>query len=314
MLATQAKEEQALKRKDSSRLVSGPKSRINDKKGNVNADGTPKLQNQAAIDARKKLRINKLCHFIFLEDEAIAGFTTLLVTQCLEYPDAYTVRRCARICHRIIETVAWSVRYAEILSSRMFVIATKNLVTEPKWMVGIEWDMINLIRDIFCRLVLGQTLLPGGQGPGMQQIPDPNNPGAFEQAKTVETPLLGGGILVVPTNVPKTVLASLPGISAAVVEELCEKMKNKRAAKDQKDFLRDLLRVAADNSKHMNFTADENGLFGRAKAAESLLNQKAKSVVAVPDIPEKLVTHSMIKKKEGGNTDEIPPGMGLFKL
>lgn len=100
-------------------------------------------------------------------------------------------------------------------------------------MVGIEWDMINLIRDIYCRLVLGQALLPGGQGPGMQQPKDAQNPGLFEQAKTAERPLQGGGIVVAPSPVPKNLLASLPGISHQDVEKLSENMTTKLAAKEQ---------------------------------------------------------------------------------
>mmetsp|Transcript_4625 Transcript_4625/g.10388 ORF Transcript_4625/g.10388 Transcript_4625/m.10388 type:complete len:277 (-) Transcript_4625:762-1592(-) len=115
----------------------------------------------------------------------------------------------------------------------MFVSAATNIVTEPKWMVGIEWDMINLIRDIYCRLVLGQTLQAGGQGPGMQQPRDLNNPRNFEQAKTVEQPLQGGGILTVPCNTPRNLLARLPGIGVGTVEQLEQNMTAKRAAKDQ---------------------------------------------------------------------------------
>lgn len=81
VLATQAKEEQATKRNDPSKLKTGPRTRVIDKNGNINADGTPKIANQVAIDARKKLRIDRMCHFMLLEDEAIAGYLTLSVIQ-----------------------------------------------------------------------------------------------------------------------------------------------------------------------------------------------------------------------------------------
>lgn len=115
----------------------------------------------------------------------------------------------------------------------MFLIAVKNIVTEPKWMVGLEWDVINLLRDVYCRLVLGQVLQPGGQGPGVPQPKDPQNPMQFEQAKTADRPLQGGGILVVPSSIPRQILASLPGLDEVAVRDLEEKMNTKRSAKEQ---------------------------------------------------------------------------------
>ena len=66
------------------------------------------------------------------------------------------------------------------------------MVTEPKWMVGIEWETVNLIRDIYRRLELGQGILCGGQGPALQQLMDSTNT-RFEQSKVADSPLQGGG-------------------------------------------------------------------------------------------------------------------------
>jgi hypothetical protein len=100
-------------------------------------------------------------------------------------------------------------------------------------MVGIEWDMINVLRDTYGRLCLGQTFLPGGQGPAMQHVRDPNNSNAYEQSKHADKPLLGGGLLVNPSDGPREILASLPGISVEMVKELDASLVSKRSAKDQ---------------------------------------------------------------------------------
>uniref|UniRef100_A0A7S4J8L4 Exportin-5 C-terminal domain-containing protein n=1 Tax=Odontella aurita TaxID=265563 RepID=A0A7S4J8L4_9STRA len=296
VLANQAKEEHALRRHDPSKLTTGPKSRLgNDDGCRVNADGTPRGDNVVAIEARKSLRIHGLCQFILLEDERIAYSMVTGVVECLRYPDAYTCRRCARISHRILETVAWDGRYTDLLGNRLFSIAVEAIVTEPKWMVGIEWDMMNLIRDIYCRLVLGQILLPGGQGPAVQQPRNPSNPNLFEQSKNADNPLQGGGVLCQPSTLPQQLLARLPGSGITAIQKLSAEMTEKRAAKDQKDVLRDLLRVIADNLKQDE--TDVNRVFVRAVEEESLLNQKAKTGT-VPDLPEKLVTQSMIARKQ----------------
>ena len=74
VLANQAKEEQAMKKNDPSKLTSVPKCNIsNDDGKRVNADGTPRNENQIALEKRQSLRIHNLCKFLLLENEAVAG-------------------------------------------------------------------------------------------------------------------------------------------------------------------------------------------------------------------------------------------------
>jgi hypothetical protein len=322
VLANQAREEQAAKKNDSSILTTGPRSRLQEDGVALNADGTPKLAQQALIDARKVLRINRMCHFLLLESESIAGNLTLTLIQCLGYPDAYTCRRTVKICHRMLETVAWSPQYTQLLSQQMFTQAVKNLVTEPKWMVGVEWDMINVVRDIYGRIVLGQVFQAGGQGPGLQQS-DGKDGQRYEQAKTADKPLQGGGILVAPSVLPRQILASLPGVSEATIVDFETSMKTKRSAKDQKDCIRDFLRVAADNLQAQNPAASGSGgtdgaaasIFDRAVAEESLLHSQSRAKV-VPDLPERLVTQTQLDRlaTRVQNEHVQPGGLVAFDL
>ena len=226
-----------------------------------------------------------------MENETVAGYLTLTIIQCLGYPDTYTCRRITRICHRVLETVAWHPRYTDFLGRRMLAAATKNIVTEPKWMVGVEWDMINVFRDIYCRLVLGQTLQSGGQGVGLQQ-PSTSGPGGvtiFEQSKSADRPLQGGGILTTPSDLPHQLLVSLPGITVQMVQKLDQELTLKRSQKDQKDIIRDFLRVAADEWKeneHPNSGIIGGGgggtslnILDRALAEESLLHNSTRDIL-----------------------------------
>jgi Exportin-5 family len=317
VLANYAKEEGAIKKNDPSLLMVGPRNQIGSSDVIVNADGTPKQENQSAIDSRKLLRINKVCEFFLLENEQISYPFLLTTIRCLNYPDAYTVRRCTKICHRILETVAWSPKFTPLIANHMFTAAVTNIVTEPKWMVGIEWDMINVVRDIYCRLVLGQVLQFGGQGPAQQQPDDISGTGRFEQAKSVREPLKGGGILSTPTTLPRELLARLPDISENAVMTFEENMQKKRSAKDQKDFLRDILRVAAEKSQQMDNGRVCDSLFGRADGKESLLMKSSNIGGTVSNLPEKLVTQSMVKKREQNVINEsmdAPAGLAAFAI
>lgn len=236
VLANKARQDQALKMNDPSVLTSGPKTRVNydEEKKPINADGTPRSTNQEALEARILARIQIFSRFLLLDDEKIAGSFVVTMINCLEYPDQYTCRRAIRICHRICETAAHVDRYTTILGGTMFQTIVKAITTEPKWMVGVEWDLVALLRDIFCRLCLGQCLIPGGQGPGLQQPRDANNPALFEQGKNVNSPLLGGGILCRATDIPLQILAGLPGVGGReTVDKFCLEMMEHRAVKAQ---------------------------------------------------------------------------------
>ena len=316
VLANLAKEEGSVKKGDPTQPKGAAKGQMKTADTEHYDGEVSKLQNQTAVDARKLLRINRLCQFFLLEDEQIAGPLLLSIIHCLSYPDAYTVRRCTKICHRVLETVAWSPSYTPLIANNMFTAAVTNIVVEPKWMVGIEWDMIHVVRDIFCRLVLGQILQPGGQGPSLQQNNDPNVPGKYEQAKTVDDPLKGGGILVVPSVIPRQLLAGLPGVGEETVRNFESKLQQKRSAKDQRDFLRDLLRIAAENSLYLDKGRGENGVFGRADLKESLLKQKDATGVAIFDLPEKLVSRTKARKETPalGVENDAPHGLSDFAL
>ena len=164
-----------------------------------------------------------------------------------------------------------------------------TLIFQP-FVYRTEWDMINIIRDIYGRLVLGQYFLSGGQGPGLQMSRDPLISSRFEQTKAVDQPLQGGGILPNPSDFPRRVLTEI-GMSSDEIIALESKLLTKCSAKDQKEALREVLRIVADNTK------GQNGVLERAGNDESLLHGKARKAEVTP-LPEKLVTYSMMKKKE----------------
>ena len=101
------------------------------------------------------------------------------------------------------------------------------------------------------------------------------------------------------------------------IRQLEDDMQRKRSAKDQKDFIRDLLRVAADEWSEAHPTAPGSSLTGgggvldRAVGAESLLHRD--KAADVQDIPETLITQSMMNKKNRANEDG-PEGLGAFEL
>ncbi len=292
-LANIAKEQDSTKKgKKQDRIPPNSKSGMNAQ--SHNADGTARTADHKIIEARHLTRIDALAHYL-LTEQSVAGPIVQTIFTCLAVPDAHTCRRAVKICHRILENCAHLPMYENILSD-MFKVCINNIVQEQKWMVGCEWDYIALARDFYCRLVLGQALTPGGQGPGQQCQLDG---GIFIQFKTAEVPRDGGGILCRPSDQPRHYLASLPGSSVAKVKDLENMMNNKRSAKDQKGALRDFLLVVANVVKLGENTANlSDGVFARASENESVLNREGKKsdIEAIQD--ENGVMASLKKKKK----------------
>lgn len=128
-----------------------------------------------------------MCHFLLLENEQIAGYLVLTLIQSLEYP---VLVESSIVCigigdcglGRRVHRTTW---VSFILNSCQGYHYRSQVDGR---IVGTECDMINIIRDIYGRLVLGQYFLPGGQGPGLQQPRDPSNSNRFEQTKVVDKP------------------------------------------------------------------------------------------------------------------------------
>lgn len=181
-----------------------------------------------------------------------------------------------------------------------------------------------VIRDIYCRLVLGQTLQAGGQGAGQPQTAlGPDN---YEQAKTADRPLQGGGILTVSSPHPRRVVSVLLGWDATALAQWEGELKRKCAAKDQKDRLRDAFREAADRLRERPMGSGDGvtgvSAWDRALEAESLLHHHHRRGAAViPDLPERLVTQSQVNKARAQQEQaarlthgDEPQGLSAFRL
>ncbi|GMH80393.1 hypothetical protein TL16_g08529 [Triparma laevis f. inornata] len=260
----------------------------------TNADGTIRTPDHVHSEALQLLRIDAMSQYL-TQEESVAGPVVMTVINCLKYPDAHTNRRAIKICHRILESTVHLLKYENILGT-MFQTCAQQIVSEPKWMVGVEWDIIALLRDLYCRLVLGQALTPGGQGPGLQCN---QTPGGFVQHKNAANAREGGGISCKPSDIPRNCLASLPGQSVSSVQKLEISLNAKRAAKDQKAFVKDFFRVSADIMKRHegNQNSELSGMFGRAGQDESVLKQQDKGIGS-DDKPVSKTPGSSAKKKK----------------
>lgn len=267
-----------------------------------NADGSSRTPEYLVQEAALLGRIDAIGNYL-LSEERIAWTIIATAIDSMTYANAQNARKIYQICHVIVEYCAHQEKYEELLG-KMFTVAVSQLIAEPKWLSGSEWSLIMLIRDLYCRLVLGQALLPGGQGPAMEcEFKD----GLFIQYKNAGVAREGGGVLVRPSDIPRNCLCSLPGSSVQAVKDLEGHMKNKRSAKDQRAAIKDFLSVCA---KFMSAREGErgDGVFGRVADQESALT------------PTKVTPSKKKKKKnrkqnqQAGTLDTSGEGYGITNL
>jgi hypothetical protein len=282
----------------------------------VNADGTIKNKDSDLTEKRNLARIDQIARFLLRDNESVAGPIVMTSIALLTYPDAHTCRRAIKICHRILEVCATNAKYENIFA-QMYETVIKNVLLEPMWISGCEWDLIALARDIYVRMCLGQFLMPGGQGPGCQCQMQHDN--TFQQPKSADDPRAGGGVfgrpstcaativtpsppplltLLSPGNLPRAFLASLPGKDAAQVQAFETQLNAKRSAKEQKNCFRDFLLSSSKLIKQGGGGAGD-GVFARNEKDQSVLDRSVKSdIEQIPGAGTGSVGNSKKKKKK----------------
>ncbi|CAM9612433.1 unnamed protein product [Chrysoparadoxa australica] len=241
----------------------------------------------AGVPAKERLRADASARqkFMVLEMDEVSYPLLMVTVGAFCWPDAYTCRRAIKIATTIVDFV-WKVpKFSSAIGSDLFGAAVLGLVTEPKWMVGLEYEVLALVREIYLRLVIGMD-------PSINSSPKGGPP--------APTPV---------TDLPRQVLLSLPGVhpeNVAALEVVLQKT-GQGSAKSHKDALADLLRTAAE---YADLTSQAGGE-GKARVEESLL-QKKKSL-AIMDLPTKLSARST-KLKQRNEADEVSDLSSLFDL
>eukprot|EP00617_Octactis_speculum_P019233 CAMPEP_0185773392 /NCGR_PEP_ID=MMETSP1174-20130828/73410_1 /TAXON_ID=35687 /ORGANISM="Dictyocha speculum, Strain CCMP1381" /LENGTH=631 /DNA_ID=CAMNT_0028460069 /DNA_START=21 /DNA_END=1916 /DNA_ORIENTATION=- len=155
----------------------------------------------------------------------------LSVVGALSWADGPACRAAIKLSHKLLEVGHEKPVYHELIGRHMFESGVYLLLKAQPWSKGLEWDVLALLHEVYCLLVLGQspTLLQTRAAQALKMRTPPPN--------------------IVPRCLsPRIVLMSLPGISPQAVEALELNMRKCVDLKKQKDMLRDLLRVCSGGS------------------------------------------------------------------
>jgi hypothetical protein len=236
---------------------------------------------EVAEAACKRDVANHLARFLFLGDSAVAFPLAGTLVASLLWPDGQSCRKGIQLCHRMVSVCGGEPHYEPLLGTHCFHAACFALSSEPRWLSGLEWDLLNLARDLYCLFAIGMradklTYAVASAGSA-------SNPSGGIPAQSFS--LVAGR--------PRAVLLGLGGISEGDVAVLEQALSNATDAKTQKEAVRELIRLAADHY------AAASSLSSVGSTGESALRTP---LPAILDLPRQLSNEHQPQFTSGGGS------------
>lgn len=200
--------------------------------------------------------------FILLRSPALPFAIGAVLAQVLAWKDTLSCRKAALLGERLVASLHADPRFHPLLGRDVFAAALEALLHEHVGHVkedGLKWELINLARNIYCRLALGLT--PVEECKGVDPANQPPRPAASLYAQ------------------PRELLLSLPDATPAQLAALDTLLREKHSVKTQKNAFKEFLEAP------MLAVRQATAL---ASGASSPLAVDG-SAKQIQDLPEKLV-------------------------
>lgn len=210
--------------------------------------------------------------FILLQSSALPFSIGALLVQIIGWKDTLSCRKAALLGEKLVNMLHSDPRFNTLLGRDVFSVSLEALLHEHAGHVkedGLKWELINLARNIYCRLALG--LVPVEECKGI----DPCN-----------QPLRPASSLCM---LPREILQSLPDVTLAQVEALDVFLREKHSMKTQKNAFKELLEgpmLAIRQQKALLLASGGASSPLALAAAAGVIGESKKQI---QDLPEKLV-------------------------
>mmetsp|Transcript_20758 Transcript_20758/g.26993 ORF Transcript_20758/g.26993 Transcript_20758/m.26993 type:complete len:1442 (+) Transcript_20758:118-4443(+) len=223
-------------------------------------------------DAMKRLNANELSKFLFLGNKDVSFPLVATITAALVWPDGGCCRRTLALCHKFVDLVGNEPIYEIIIGKHLFHSTLYILSKSPLWLGGLEWDMLNLSRDIYCLLGIGISAdklifaVASTRGIQNQQSKSNHNDNMNSNNINIDNTHNNNnngddvssnykGLQDIPSkffnivqSYPREVLLESGGVSIEDMYELDTCLGQATDSKAQKDAMREILRLRHENS------------------------------------------------------------------
>ncbi|CEG37302.1 armadillo-like helical domain-containing protein [Plasmopara halstedii] len=200
-----------------------------------------------------------------LFQSAILPFTIIAVLiQIICWKDTLSCRKAVLLSEKLVNVLYADVRFHEVFGRDLFSAALQGLLHEYVGHVkddGLKWEIINLARNIYCRLTLG--LIPVEECKGIDPCNQPLRPDSSLCA------------------IPRDILLSLPDVTREQVDHLDSLLREKHSMKTQKNAFKELL--------EMPILAIREQRASMMSPLTSLLSNKTAMGRKIIDLSEKLI-------------------------
>lgn len=191
-----------------------------------------------------------------------------MLVQIISWKDSLSCRKTTILADKMVTILHNDPRYYSLLGRDFFVAALQALLYEIDGHVkedGLKWELINLTRNIYCRLTLG--LMPVEECKGFDPCNQPQRPDSML------------------CFFPREILLSLPDVTPANVEAMEIYLREKHSVKSQKNALKELLEIPMLAIKQQRALVSASS----SPIAANLLLNSRRSSKQIQDLPEKLV-------------------------
>ncbi|KAK1937826.1 Exportin-5 [Phytophthora citrophthora] len=211
-----------------------------------------------------------LRNYILTESPSLPFAIGAILTQVICWKDTLSCRKAVLLGDKLVNVLHADTKYHALLGRDLFAAALQGILREYVGHVkedGLKWEIINLARNIYCRLTLG--LIPVEECKGIDPCNQPPRPASSLCAA------------------PREILLSLPDVSPGQVEALDTLLREKHSMKTQKNAFKELLEMPLLAIRREQALAS-----GSASPLGVILGENSSSVKKIPDLPEKLVIPS----------------------
>uniref|UniRef100_M4BBG1 Uncharacterized protein n=1 Tax=Hyaloperonospora arabidopsidis (strain Emoy2) TaxID=559515 RepID=M4BBG1_HYAAE len=193
-----------------------------------------------------------------------------ILIQVICWKDTLSCRKAVALGEKLVNVLHDDRKYHALLGRGIFSAALQGILTEHVGHVkedGLKWEIINLVRNIYCRLALGLT--PVDECKGIDPCNQPLRPASSLCAA------------------PREILLSLPDVVSAQVDALDTLLREKHSMKTQKNAFKELLEMPI-----LAFRRDQALASGSTSPLAGVLGTSNESIKRILDLPEKLVIPS----------------------
>jgi exportin-5 len=243
---------------------------------------------ESAIDAKTVVGTDTDTpkHVINVDDEYLRDYLLVqsatipfvlgsIVAQAITWKDTMSCKKAAALADKLVNTLHGDVRFHEMIGRELMTAALQALLDERDGLAkedGLKWELINLVRNIYCRLTLGLTPVEECKGfdPCNQPLPSPS----------------------LMSAVPRAILLSLPELTPEHLESLNVYLRETHSIKSQKNAIKELLEIPMLAIKREEALASSGSSSPIGATTMSLLISGRRSSKQIEDLPEKLVIPS----------------------